>query len=168
MPPCIAAGWCQELDEALGTTVHRRGAAAARRALRFANGRSESPGESLIRVMIEEWGFPPPRLQIRIYSPNGTFLGRVDLGYPDLGVLFEFDGAIKYHKPLRPGQDAADVVVKEKLREDRIRDMGYVVVRLVWAELADLTALRSRVAAAVARGRRVVASGGLIGTWSVD
>jgi hypothetical protein len=118
------------LAEALADTRHRRGAAAGRRALRFADGRSESAGESVTRAIIHQLRLPPPLLQVRIYSPNGTFLGRVDLGYPELGVLFEFDGLVKYRKPFQPGQDATDVVVAEKLREERIRDMGYVVVDL--------------------------------------
>ena len=87
------------LTEALDATGHRRGAAAARRALRFADGRAESAGESMIRVTMQSLGLPPPTLQIRIYDPDGTFLGRVDLGYPELGVLFEFDGLVKYRKP---------------------------------------------------------------------
>lgn len=163
-------GWVAApmLETAVTSTMHRRGAAAARRALKFADGRSESPGESLTRVTMDQLGLPPPLLQIRIYSPNGTFLGRVDLGYPDLGVLFEFDGLVKYRKPLRPGQDAAEIVIQEKLREERIRDMGYVIVRFVWAELADPAAMHAKITAGLARGRRVVENGGLIGTWAAD
>ena len=56
------------LTEALDATGHRRGAAAARRALRFADGRAESAGESMIRVTMQSLGLPPPTLQIRIYA----------------------------------------------------------------------------------------------------
>ena len=82
-------------------------------------------------------GLPEPGVQITIYAPDGTFIGRADLGYPELGVLIEFDGLIKYSKLLKPGERAPDVVLAEKLREDRLRDLGYLVVRLVWSELAD-------------------------------
>jgi len=156
------------LTEALDATGHRRGAAAARRALRFADGRAESAGESMIRVTMQSLGLPPPTLQIRIYALDGTFLGRVDLGYPELGVLFEFDGLVKYRKPFHPAQDPAQVVVEEKIREDRIRDLGYVVVRFLWADLAEPAAVLAKVEAALARGRQVIANRGLAGTWSAD
>ncbi len=81
--PAKAMGVDVRTAEALDATGHRRGAAAARRALRFADGRAESAGESVIRVTMQsQLRLPPPTLQIRIYSPDGTFLGRVDLGYP--------------------------------------------------------------------------------------
>ncbi len=156
------------LAEALADTRHRRGAAVGRRALTFADGRSESAGESVTRVVFHQLRLPPPQLQVRIYSPNGTFLGRVDLGYPELGLLFEFDGLVKYRKPFRPGQDSADVVVAEKLREERIRDMGYVVVRFVFSELSDPAAMLIKINAGLDRGRRVIENGGILGTWTVD
>ena len=64
------------LGDALQTTQHRRGAPAGRRALKFADGRSESAGESMTRVVMHQLGLPAPLLQVRIYSPNGTFLGQ--------------------------------------------------------------------------------------------
>ena len=156
------------LGAAFTTTRHRRGAAAGRRALTFADGRSESAGESVTRVIMQRLRLPPPLLQVRIYSPKGTFLGRVDLGYPELGVLFEFDGLVKYRKPFRPGEDAAEVVVAEKLREERIRDMGYVVVRFIWAELSDPAGMLTKINAGLDRGRRVIENRGILGSWAVD
>ena len=158
----------EELAAALATTQHRRGASAARRALRFADGRCESVGESLLRVAIHQAHLPDPQLQIRIINVNGSVIGRSDLGYPELGVLIEFDGAIKYSKLLRLGESAHDVVLAEKIREDRLRDLGYVVVRIVWAELTDPAAIAAKITAALARGRRVVAAAGITGTWSID
>ena len=102
-----------ELAEAIAKTHHRRGAAAARRALFFADGRSESAGESRTRLAMHQFGLPAPVLQVRVYTPAGTFLGRIDLGYPELGVLIEFDGLVKYRSLLRPGQKPEDVVVEE-------------------------------------------------------
>ena len=48
----------EELAAALTKTGHRRGASAARRALRFADGRSESVGESLLRMTMHQADFP--------------------------------------------------------------------------------------------------------------
>lgn len=148
-----------ELSVALGKTRHRRGAAAARRALIFADGRSESAGESLTRAVLHRAGLPEPRLQIRIYAPDGRFVGRVDLGYPELGLLIEFDGLIKYSKLLRPEQRPHDVVIAEKQREDLLRDLGYLVIRLVWSDLTDPAAVARRVRGKLEQGRRIVAAG---------
>ena len=155
-----------ELALALGAAGHCRGAAAARRALLFADGRSESAGESRTRLALHQGGLPAPHLQVQIYAPDGTFLGRVDLGYPELGVLIEFDGKVKYQQPFRPGQKPEEVVIAEKLREDRLRELGYVVVRFVWSELADPTGMAARINAALERGRIVAAAGGITGTWT--
>ena len=157
-----------ELAAALAKTEHRRGAATARRALRFADGRCESVGESLLRVAMHQARLPEPQLQIRVIGPDGSVIARSDLGYPELGVLIEFDGAIKYTKLLQPGENAHEVVLAEKIREDRIRDLGYVVVRVVWAELTDPSAIAAKINAALNRGRRVVAAAGITGTWSTE
>jgi very-short-patch-repair endonuclease len=58
-------------------------------------------------------------------------------------VVLEFDGAGKY-------LDHADLLA-EKDREDRIREMGYEVVRIRWSDLARPGLLRRRILAAIAR-----------------
>jgi len=45
--------------------------------------------------------------------------------------VVEFDGAVKY-----AGADGRAALVAEKLREDRLRALGYEVVRIVWSDLA--------------------------------
>lgn len=157
-----------ELALALVAAERCRGAAAARRALHFADGRSESAGEARTRLALHQCGLPTPVLQVRIYAPDGTFLGRVDLGYPELGVLIEFDGRVKYKRPLRPGQTPEDVVIEEKLREDRLRALGYVIVRFVWSDLDDPTSMAAKINIALERGRIVAASGGITGTWTAE
>ena len=157
-----------DLTHALARTRHRRGAAAARRALAFADRRSESAGESRTRLILSAQGLPEPVLQIRIYDRAGNLVGRVDLGYPELGVLIEFDGMVKYRKPLRSGQQPEEVVIAEKRREDRLRSLGYTVVRFVWSDLADPAAMAATVSAALEQGARTVRVGGLTGTWAAD
>ncbi len=157
-----------ELAAALSHTRHRRGAAAARRALVFADRRSESAGESRTRMNLSAQGLPEPVLQIRIYDRAGVLVGRVDLGYPEVGVLVEFDGMVKYRKPLRAGQQPEEVVIAEKRREDLLRSLGYTVVRFVWADLADPAAMAATVRAALQQGARTVQHGGLTGTWATD
>lgn len=44
-------------------------------------------------------------------------------------MLIEFDGTVKYT------DGGSDALFREKRREDRIRALGYVVVRVIWADL---------------------------------
>jgi hypothetical protein len=133
----------------LRTTVERssgrRGIARARRAVAFMNGRSETVGESRSRVQLQRWGFPAPALQSELFDEHGHFLARTDFEVD--GVIGEFDGLMKYRGP-----DGSDVVIAEKLREDRLRSLGWQVVRWTWAELTtDAPAHRLRRAIALAK-----------------
>lgn len=112
-----------------------RGMVNARRTLSFCDARSESVGESRTRVLIHRCTAEVPRLQVKLYSETGKFLGRVDFLFP-VGVILEFDGDVKYTKYLKPGHTPADAVIAEKLREDEIRSYGWVFVRCRWSELA--------------------------------
>ena len=154
-----------DVAAALALAPHRRGVGAARRSLALADGRSESAGETRTRITMHRLGLPKPELQICVYAPDGTFLGRTDLGYPELGVLIEFDGRMKYLKHLNPGQHAEDVVVAEKEREDRIRGLGYIVTRFVWSDLRDPASMEARIRRDIERARPIVAAGSVIGRW---
>ena len=50
----------------------------------------------------------------------------------------EFDGREKYTRYLRDGETVTDAVLREKRREERVRELtGWICVRIAWAELAD-------------------------------
>lgn len=158
------AGLPQELPGVLARARHLPGAGAARRALAFADGRAESPGETRTRVVLHQAGLPTPTLQCEIFDDRQSFVGRVDLAIPDCAVLVEFDGMIKYGDLLRGKLSPQQVLMKEKGREDALRELGWIVLRVTWADLTDPIRLASRVRAAMARGRRVVELGGVAGT----
>ncbi len=132
----------------------RSGVGAARRAIDFLDPRSESPGESYSRVVLHRAGIPRPEPQYEVFGPAGELLARADFAWPELHTLGEFDGRAKYGRLLRPDQSAADAVFAEKVREDRLRDHGWQVVRWIWAELADPTSLVARLERAFRRGAR--------------
>lgn len=67
--------------------------------------RSESPPESVVRLRWIETGLPRPTPQHEVYDDVGGFLGRLDLGEPELRVAAEYDGA-EWHSS--PGQLARD------------------------------------------------------------
>jgi hypothetical protein len=133
-----------ELAEAVERSSNRRGNGGARRVVAFADGRSESVGESRSRVGIARCGLPAPVPQWDVRSAAGVWLARVDFGWPELGTVGEFDGRVKYGRLLRPGQDAAEAVVEEKRREDALRDEELRVRRWMWDELDGVETVAHR------------------------
>lgn len=121
--------------------MYRSGAPAARAAARFADGLSESVGESRLRVLMANHNLPAPTLQAEIRDEDGRLIGRVD--FLLCGTLIvEFDGALKYG-------NAADVVLAEKWREDRLRARGYRVIRTSWSDLEQPVVTADRIRRAV-------------------
>ena len=117
------------------------GSPAARAAARFADGLSESVGESRLRVLMANHGVPPPVLQAEIREESGRLIGRVDFLVAGR-LIVEFDGAEKYG-------GIGDVVLAEKSREDRLRACGYRVIRVSWADLDQPHALAERILGAL-------------------
>jgi hypothetical protein len=137
----------EQLADALGLFAGRVGVTVATRAIEFADGRAESVGESRLRVLLADLGLPAPVSQAEIRDTDGCLVARVDFLLADLGVVIEFDGAVKY------GGGSQDVLIAEKVREDRLRDLGYQVVRVTWADLARPVELLDRLRRAIARSR---------------
>ncbi len=82
-------------------------------------------------------GFPRPALQVRLYDQWGP-VGYPDFDWEEYKVLGEFNGHEKYSaQRFLTGRTPSDVVVDEKKREDRLRALGYNVVRWVRDDLKD-------------------------------
>jgi len=96
--------------------------------LAFVDGRRESVGESRCGVALAVAGIPVLP-QVSIHEADGRFVARVDFLVEGTRVVLEFDGKVKF--------SAGDpqVLWDEKRREDRLRRLGYAVVRLTWADL---------------------------------
>lgn len=120
-------------------------------ALAFADARAESPGESRCRVLFKAQGLPAPEPQVRIVDDYGVLVGRVDFLFREERTIVEFDGLMKYG--LGPNAPIDDLVA-EKQREDWLRELGYEIVRLTWADLADPVRTAARIRAAFTRARR--------------
>lgn len=112
----------------------RRGVECARRAFDFADASAENPGESWGRAQMIEAGLPVPRLQHMFYDERGKLIARTDYDWEGQ-LVAEFDGDVKYRKLLRPGENATDVVTREKKREDNLRRIGVMVIRFTWRDL---------------------------------
>jgi hypothetical protein len=143
-----------DLRSATASVTRHRGVRRARTVVGLADGRAESPGESRARLALMGDDLPPTELQICIYDDFGEFVARVDGGYPDLGVLWEYDGRGKYAGEYNPDISATDAVLAEKHRENRLVELGWIVIRIDAADLRDPARMRERIRAALRRAQR--------------
>jgi hypothetical protein len=88
--------------------------------------------------------FPAPQLQVPFYDEEG-FIGYADFYWPELGLIGEFDGAVKYRdKVYLRGRLPEVVVIDEKRREDRMRRVSSSFARWDWATALDRRLLAQR------------------------
>lgn len=72
------------------------------------------------------------------FRDDDGLIGFADFTWRLDKVSLEFDGKIKYlDARYRQGLSADQIVVLEKLREDRLRALGHRVIRAVWKDLVD-------------------------------
>jgi hypothetical protein len=108
--------------------------------LELADGRSESPGESVSRAVIHWSGFEPPELQREFITDGIT--DRVDFAWPRVRAIGESDGYGKYR-----GESLDDTVarvVREKQREDRLRRSCRAFRRWDWGDAMAVVPLQQR------------------------
>ena len=120
-----------ELVQAAAQVGRCHGVRDVRLMLEMADERVESPGESWTRVLFRGLDLPAPELQAPMHDEDGWLIGFADFFFRDARTVVEFDGEKKY-----AGKDGRAALVKEKYREDRLRSLGYAVVRLTWRDLS--------------------------------
>lgn len=98
----------------------RRGARRLHHALQFADARSESPWETLLRVLLRSSGIDV-RAQHQVWA-DGRFVARGDLWVAGTRTLQEYDGGVHRDR----GQHAADLGREAALNRIRWRRYGYV------------------------------------------
>lgn len=114
-----------------------------RRVLRLADPRPESVAEHRFVFWCATLGLPAPIPQFQV-AAGGTMF-RLDFAWPELKVWVEVDGRGKYDRSLRPGDTTSDVVLREKWREDLIRETtGWMCIRITWADLENPRRLERR------------------------
>lgn len=113
--------------------------------LNMTDAKRESVGESRLGVLAIAAGI---RLvpQVTIVDEDGDFVAGVDFVVEGTRIVVEFDGKVKYT------EGGPDALFAEKRREDRLRRLGYTVIRVTWADLEHpgrvAAWIRSAVAAA--------------------
>lgn len=111
-----------------------RGAAALRRAVSRVRSSSDSPAETMLRLIFADAGLPEPLANQRAWC-DGVDLGEPDLHWPEFGVAVEHEGP----SHLTPEQKARDIA----RTESRVR-AGWIEV----CTMADDLAFRGRSAVA--------------------
>ena len=99
------------------------------RSLEFSTSLSGSIGESEARAVMHLLGYPRPRLQMRFTDAEGNMFP--DFYFEDDDAVAEFDGKTKYTRNVYTKGDPAEVLWREKKREDRLRRQVRTVVRIL-------------------------------------
>ncbi|QGN57966.1 hypothetical protein [Nostocoides sp. HKS02] len=141
----------EELGQALGAMRHTPGLVAARQAVDLADPLCESVGETRTRLVLQALpGAPRVRSQHHVRDDLGREVARVDFLVGDR-VVVEFDGRSKYGMG---GRTSGDDLWAEKRREDDLRALGYLVVRVIWAQLDRPQLIVERVLGALRQADR--------------
>lgn len=126
------------------------GIRAAADLVAFADGRSESPVESVCRLLFARHDLPAPVPQGLVVDQRDGWWARVDFLWPALGTVVEVD-------PHAELADAAQLQ-RQRARQERLEDLGYAVVRVTWSQLSrQPSATIDRVRRAFVRGATVLA-----------
>jgi hypothetical protein len=104
-----------------------RGIVKLRAALRDMRIGADSVPESLLRLCLLAYHFPEPELQIRLHpsdprSPSG------DLGYPEIQVVLQYEGA---HHELEEQR------LRDARRDAAFRAAGWVIIHVTAQDLRD-------------------------------
>jgi hypothetical protein len=135
----------KELAAVIAACPRWRGVRTATQVVEFADGRAESPLESLARIVFRDGGLPPPELQVAV-TAAGEFIGRVDFFWKQFHTVAEVDGAAKYQDKSRASY--------EFRRDARLRDAGLEVVHFTWKDItSDADAVVSSIRRAFERAR---------------
>jgi very-short-patch-repair endonuclease len=100
-----------------------RGLPALRAALDLYDPGAESLKETWLRLLVIRAGYPRPRTQIPVPSPDGRRRYRLDMGWEDIKLALEYDGE---HHRVDPVQYAYDIQRSEDLTE-----LGWTRLRVV-------------------------------------
>jgi len=120
-------------------------------AVALADGAAESVHESVSRVMMHRHGLEAPQTQQWLRDAHGDWT-RVDFLWRRRRTIGEADGMLKYDVD-------SEALRREKLRQERLEEAGFVVVRWTWDDAwHDGERTCRRIAGAFARGALLTAT----------
>jgi hypothetical protein len=118
----------------------RHGIRNARAALDLVDPGAESPRETWLRLLLICAGFPRPQTQIPVYNEFGVLIAELDMGWDDIKVATEYEGA--HHRS--PWQFTKDI-----RRYEEVTELGWIDIRVTARDTE--AGIIQRVAAARAR-----------------
>jgi very-short-patch-repair endonuclease len=108
------------VEELAARHRHTRGLRQLEMALDMMDAGAESPKETWLRLLIIRAGYPRPRTQIPVVSPDGRRCYYLDMGWEDVMLAVEYDG--DHHRT-----DRRRFAYQIERAED-LRELGWLVV----------------------------------------
>lgn len=111
-----------ELRAAVDAWPGRRGAARLRAAMEGIRAGTDSARETVLRRMLLAAGLPEPEVNMPVVTRNGTVIAHGDLGWPQQGVILEYEGRQHW-------EDARQFTIDID-RHHRIAEQGFRIIRV--------------------------------------
>jgi hypothetical protein len=80
------------VEELVSRHRHTRGLRQLEAVLNLVDAGAESPKETWLRLLVIRAGYPRPRTQIPVLSPDGRRRYYLDMGWEDIMLALEYDG----------------------------------------------------------------------------
>ena len=116
----------EQLAEVVATRHAGPGSTALAQALAAADGRAESPGESLTRLLLRPV-LPDLEPQVELFDAAGRVVARFDLGDRGRRLAVESDG--------KAAHAGAAMVAKDRARDLRTERLGWWTERVTWFDV---------------------------------
>ena len=136
---------CTPTDLETARSRHRNtlGAPLRQSAIRLLRSPVDSPPESFIRLIIRDAGFDEPVVNCSV--PTHHRLLHADMGYPELRIAIEYEGAHHFSNERQVRRDA--------IRRKHMARAGWTVILAMDDDVADPASLITALAAAIESAR---------------
>lgn len=129
------------VERVIGNHPRANGLTALRRALGLVDAGSESPYETLTRLILVRAGLPAPQTQVPVVDEHGFVVAYLDMGWRERRVGVEYDGAQHWSDPRQRRRDIE--------RLDDLARLGWIIIRVSSDMLRTPAAVVARVRAAL-------------------
>jgi very-short-patch-repair endonuclease len=117
----------------------------SRRRLEMADSRSESPLETLVRILLTRHGYEVVTQHV-VRDEAGRAVARADLALPEWRIAIEGDGSGPHSDP--------EALFRDRRRQNLLIGLGWIVLRFTWRDLiSNERRVLAEVGAAVERAR---------------
>ena len=117
------------ISQAVASSPRRPGIRLLREAVPLLRARTDSIQETRVRLRIVHAGLPCPTVNVSIFDQYGELLFSIDMGYEDIRLGVEYDGAVHVSDRLKMERD----VTRRRILED----LGWRIVTVTRADLAE-------------------------------